>query len=304
MCVRSGLIILLISHWWNDHGTVVYSGFSFTALPNKSSKKYTQVLNKRKRKKEVPGSNFYPSCIADSTPPPIMSLGSPLWISPPSCGPGALNHAHPVPTPHLHMEGSPLTATCPKTCNTRWLGTPACTQGSPLAGHTPSTTHRWVPTHGQGALILSQRGPHSPAGRLQPLTAGSPLAGLASSPAYRGVSSLGDQARSTAHGGVPIRGTHTLNHAHHSRDGCPSLHMNGSPVEGCVPSTPKKGVPTRGPRALNWAWRGSHPGPCAFHCARRGPHSRAARLQAHTERSPLAGPQLGMERSAPVVRAP
>ena len=176
MCVRSGLIILLGSHWWNDHGTVVFSGFSFTALPNKSSKKYIKVLNKRKRKKEVPGSNFYPSCIADSTPPPIVSLGSRLWISPPSRGPGSLNHTHLVPTPgraapHLHMEGSPLAATCPKTCNTRRLGTPARTQGSPLAGHTPSTTHRWLPYPWAG-------GPH-------PFTEGTPLACRAPSTTHR-----------------------------------------------------------------------------------------------------------------------
>lgn len=76
--------------------------------------------------------------------------------------------------PHLHTEGSPLTAACPETCTTRRLGTPTLTRGSPLAGRTPSTVNRWVHSHGQGALILARRGPHPPAGRPQPLTDGSP----------------------------------------------------------------------------------------------------------------------------------
>lgn len=126
-----------------------------------------------------------------------------------------------------------------------------CTDGSIAMGRVPSSLHGGDPTRLPGALNHSQTGP--------------PLAGLASSPAYGGVSSPGDQARSTAHGVFPIRSRHTLNHAHHSRDWCPSLHMKDSPVEGRVPSTPKKRVPTRGPRALNWAWRSpdthyAHPG--------------------------------------------
>lgn len=121
--------------------------------------------------------------------------------------------------------------------------------------------HGGDPTRLPGALNHSQTGP--------------PLAGLASSPAHGGVSSPGDQARSTAHGVFPIRSRHTLNHAHHSRDWCPSLHMKDSPVEGRVPSTPKKRVPTRGPRALNWAWRGSHP--------------RAVCPQPRKKRSPFTG---------------
>lgn len=77
-----------------------------------------------------------------------------------------------------------------------------------------------------------------------------------------------------------------------SWDGCPSLHTKSSLAEGRVPSTPKKQVATRGPRALNWAWRGSHP--------------RAVYPQPRKERSPLAGrgAQLGIQGSRPVLRTP
>ena len=76
------------------------------------------------------------------------------------------------------------------------------------------------------------------------------------------------------------------------RDGCPSLHTKSSPAEGRVPSTPRKQVATRGPRALNWAWRGSHP--------------RAVYPQPRKERSPLTGlrAQLGIQGSRPVLRTP
>ena len=134
-----------------------------------------------------------------------------------------------------------------------WAGCPhPCTEGTPPACRAPSTTYKRV-------------------------------AGLASSPAYGGSPSPGDQARSTMQGVVPIRGTYTLSHAHDSRDGCPSLHTKASPIEGRVPSAPKKGVPTLGPRGLHWAWRGSHRGPCALNRIRRGPHSLAAHPEQHTE---------------------
>lgn len=101
------------------------------------------------------------------------------------------------------------------------------------------------------------------------------------------------------------------------RDWCPSLHRKGSPVEGRVSSTPKKGVPTRGPcvlnrvrrgphspaAGLNWACRGLDPwcarpgkerrvptrGPGILTGRHRRPHPRAVRPLLRTQCSPLLG---------------
>lgn len=101
------------------------------------------------------------------------------------------------------------------------------------------------------------------------------------------------------------------------RDWCPSLHRKGSPVEGRVSSTPKKGVPTRGPcvlnrvrrgphspaAGLNWACRGLDPwcarpgkerrvptrGPGILTGRHRSPHPRAVRPLLRTQCSPLLG---------------
>ena len=139
----------------------------------------------------------------------------------------------------------------------------------PAPGQALSTTHNRYPLLGVGVLICTCRDPQSRGTgpktcttcllRTPIRTRGSPLAGLASSPAYGGAPIPGDQARSTVHGVGPIRGMHTLNHAHYSWDECLSLHTKCSPVEGRVPSTPKKGVPTLGPHALNWGMEGFLP---------------------------------------------
>lgn len=196
--------------------------------------------------------------------------------------------------PHSRTTG-------PKTRTTRLLGTPTHTQSSPLAGPMPSTTHRWVPTHGRGALILARRGPHPSAGRPQPLTDGSPTRGPGIlTRILRVLKSRRPGALNSARSGPHPRYVHP--------EPCtrlpePSLHTKGSPIEGRVLSAPKKGVPTLGPRGLHWAWRGSHRGPSALIRVRRGPHSLAARSTAHGGALTRGARALKHAQTAPCSRA-
>lgn len=176
-----GLIIwALVSHWWNNQGTLVFSGFSFTALPKvtlvRAVNKYIQALKKKKRGLR---KQFLPILCCRFHCPPIVSLGSHLCISPPSAQPGAVNHAQPVRTP----------------------------------GADVSLAHVVV-------LKAWATGPQTPPPARHPYSyTGIPLAGLASSPAYGGAPSPRDQASSTMHGVVLICSMYILNHAHYSWTG-------------------------------------------------------------------------------------
>lgn len=165
------------------------------------------------------------------------------------------------------------------------------TQGTPLSGYWPSTGHGGVPTYGTRPLENAQMGPYSWAWCPHPHTEGTPPGGRAHSTAHTMVPTR-IHGPSTAHAVVPTNGLCALNSHEgrpHSRASRSKLGTERSPLVGHGPSNGHGGVPIPG-RAPSTAHTVVPTcGPCTLNRARRGPHSRATRLQAHTERSPLAG---------------
>ena len=176
----------------------------------------------------------------------------------------------------------PTCRPCALNCTRRGLhslaiGLQLGTEGSRPMVLDPWKMHRWVPTRGPGVLTHTRRGP--------------PPGGRAHSTAHTMVPTR-IHGPSTAHAVVPTNGLCALNSHEgrpHSRASRSKLGTERSPLVGHGPSNGHGGVPTPG-RAPSTAHTVVPTcGPCTLNRARRGPHSRATRLQAHTERSPLAG---------------
>ena len=188
-------------------------------------------------------------------------------------------------------------------------------QWFPPAVHAPSTMHGAVPTRVQRTLKHTRNGPHE----LGVLTAhgGDPTSWpCAFNCIQRGPHSWAlnwawkdphhsmralncaprtppvGHAPSTTHGVVVLTTRLCALNSHegrpHSRAVRSKLGTERSPLVGHELSNGHGGVPTPG-RVLSAAHTVVPTcGPCTLNCTRRGPHSRTACLQAHTERSPLA----------------
>ena len=185
-----------------------------------------------------------------------------------------------------------------------WAGRPHLhMEGTPPAGHVPSTEHGVVVTTRLCALNSHEGSPHSWAARSKLGTERSPLVGHGPSNGHGGVPTPG-RVPSTAHTVVPTCGPCTLNRARrgpHSRAARLQAHTERSPLAGRGPSTAHGGVRTRGACALGNAQTVPTRRPGVLTFTRRGLHRRAARPQPRRQWSP---PKTGRAPPTPTKESP